>query len=101
MPRHDGSTRMWSPDASCATRVINGLFRTLRSVARRVFPHPAGAISHGLNETETQSQLKWSKVISDLKGQIKFAGCQSKCFRRPGHNIFGGGPCASVSLERA
>ncbi len=60
VPGHGGSTRMWGPDASCATRVIT------RSVGP-AFGSPPGVTAPGgrfslSNETETQSHLKQHSV---------------------------------------
>jgi hypothetical protein len=57
------------PDASCATRVMNGLFRTQRSVARRVFTAPGGQLHRA--STETESQFQSAEHISDQFGRSR------------------------------
>jgi hypothetical protein len=48
-------------------RVINGLFRTLRSASRRVLTHPAGPFRTP-DRSETESQYLAVKHISDCFG---------------------------------
>jgi len=69
-----GSTRIWRPDASCATRVIKRSVPDLRSVARRVSSHPAGTYLLPSSETETQSHLWQGQRVSPtlLVGQVNF-----------------------------